>query len=206
VLPASGVALCWLLLMTLWLPALDYARSYRPLVERLARHVPRNACISGAELPRGQVVALEFMGRYRVDALHDANVAGCPYLMRLEHRNQPLPTPAGEPIGTTRSGCHFAWRARISSTTSESPASRYSTRFPRRSVSTRRARRRICRWRDVLAKLNLVRAESSSTLRMPWAMCSSNSSLWAWESARATSAKLAKIACLGPVLDTAFSQ
>ncbi|MFZ9180222.1 MAG: hypothetical protein ACO21V_13530, partial [Limnohabitans sp.] len=28
VLPAGGAALCWLLLMTLWLPALDYARSY----------------------------------------------------------------------------------------------------------------------------------------------------------------------------------
>ena len=33
VLPAGGVALCWLLLMTLGLPILDYARSNRPLVE-----------------------------------------------------------------------------------------------------------------------------------------------------------------------------
>jgi hypothetical protein len=32
VLPASGVALCWLLLMTLGLPLFDYARSYRPLI------------------------------------------------------------------------------------------------------------------------------------------------------------------------------
>ncbi len=31
VLPAAGVVLCWLLLMTLWLPLLDYARSYRAL-------------------------------------------------------------------------------------------------------------------------------------------------------------------------------
>ena len=52
VLPASGVALCWLLLMTLWLPLLDYARSYRPLVERIARHVPRDACIAAPGLPR----------------------------------------------------------------------------------------------------------------------------------------------------------
>ena len=27
VLPAGGVAVCWLLLMTLWLPLLDHARS-----------------------------------------------------------------------------------------------------------------------------------------------------------------------------------
>jgi 4-amino-4-deoxy-L-arabinose transferase-like glycosyltransferase len=41
VLPAGGVALCWLLLMTLWLPLLDYARSNRALVDRTRRHVPR---------------------------------------------------------------------------------------------------------------------------------------------------------------------
>ena len=44
VLPASGVALCWLLLMTLWLPLLDYARSPRPWVERIAALVPADAC------------------------------------------------------------------------------------------------------------------------------------------------------------------
>ena len=36
VLPAGGAALCWLLLMTLWLPVLDYARSYAPLVRGIA--------------------------------------------------------------------------------------------------------------------------------------------------------------------------
>jgi len=35
VLPAAGAALCWLLLTTLWMPALDYARSYLPLVRRI---------------------------------------------------------------------------------------------------------------------------------------------------------------------------
>ena len=43
VLPAGGVALCWLLVMTLLLPPLDYARSYRAQVERIARQVPREA-------------------------------------------------------------------------------------------------------------------------------------------------------------------
>ena len=35
VLPAGGAALGWLLVMTLWLPVLDYARSYAPVVQRL---------------------------------------------------------------------------------------------------------------------------------------------------------------------------
>lgn len=35
VLPAGGTTLCWLLLTTVWLPALDYARSYAPQMQRL---------------------------------------------------------------------------------------------------------------------------------------------------------------------------
>lgn len=95
VLPASGVALSWLLLMTLWLPLLDYARSYRPLIERVARHVPRSACVSGPELPRGQIVALEYMGGYRVDAVTAADAGGCDFYLRLEGSSRPRPTPAG---------------------------------------------------------------------------------------------------------------
>jgi len=41
VLPAGGVALCWLLFMTLWLPILDQARSYRALVERVWRQIAK---------------------------------------------------------------------------------------------------------------------------------------------------------------------
>ncbi|HEY0857592.1 MAG TPA: hypothetical protein VGE16_11060 [Albitalea sp.] len=95
VLPASGVALCWLLLMTLWLPLLDYARSYRPLIERIAQHVPRDACVSANALPRGQVVALEHMGRYEVDAFHPADASRCEFMLQLESRRRPKPPIAG---------------------------------------------------------------------------------------------------------------
>lgn len=95
VLPASGVALCWLLLMTLWLPLLDYARSYRPLIERIAQHVPRNACISAQGLPRGQVVALEHMGGYEVDAVSAAEASRCEFRLQLESRRRPKPPIAG---------------------------------------------------------------------------------------------------------------
>ena len=81
VLPAGGVALVWLLLMTLWLPLLDYGRSNRPLAERLVRHVPAGQCIA---VPQGQqslVAALEFHGQRRVDAAPDAARGRCPVLM-----------------------------------------------------------------------------------------------------------------------------
>ena len=81
VLPAGGVALCWLLLMTLWLPLLDYARSNRPLAERLVRHVPAGGCIAAPGAPPSLVAALEFHGRRRVDATAGAARGACPALM-----------------------------------------------------------------------------------------------------------------------------
>ncbi len=68
VLPAGGVALCWLLLMTLWLPLLDYARSPRPWVDLVAEHVPPQHCVSAPGLAPHLVAALEHFGGWRVDA------------------------------------------------------------------------------------------------------------------------------------------
>ena len=95
VLPASGVALCWLLLMTLWLPLLDYARSYRPLLQRIAKHVPRDACIAAPGMPRPQIVALEYLARYRVDALTPAEQTTCDYLLLVEQAKAPRTAPPG---------------------------------------------------------------------------------------------------------------
>ena len=91
VLPASGVALCWLLLMTLLLPPLDQARSYRSLVQRIALQVPRSACIAAPEVPRAQVVAMEHLGGYRVDALTPAGITACDYLVQMQSAASPGP-------------------------------------------------------------------------------------------------------------------
>jgi 4-amino-4-deoxy-L-arabinose transferase-like glycosyltransferase len=95
VLPAGGVALCWLLLMTLWLPLVDYARSPRPLVERVARHVPPEDCIAAPAASPVVVAALEHMGRWRVDARPDAEASGCPVLLRVVKRGPAPPPPPG---------------------------------------------------------------------------------------------------------------
>jgi 4-amino-4-deoxy-L-arabinose transferase-like glycosyltransferase len=86
VLPASGVALCWLLVMTLLLPPLDHARSYRSLVQRVARHVPSDACVAAPGMPRAQVVALEYLGRYEVDAVTSIGATPCSYLLVAQTR------------------------------------------------------------------------------------------------------------------------
>jgi len=92
VLPASGVALCWLLVMTLLLPPLDQARSYRSLVQRVAKLVPAGTCIAAPGVSRGQVVALEYLGGFHVDAVTPAATARCEYLLQMQTR-QPSHSP-----------------------------------------------------------------------------------------------------------------
>jgi hypothetical protein len=67
VLPAGGVALCWLLFMTLWLPPVDQARSYRLLLSRLHQHVAKGAMVCAPDAPVGLLTALEYFDGYRVD-------------------------------------------------------------------------------------------------------------------------------------------
>lgn len=82
VLPASGVALCWLLVMTLWLPPINYARSYRPWVERVATQLAPGECVAAPTLPRGAIAALEYFAGLRVEGRGSApTVTGCPVLL-----------------------------------------------------------------------------------------------------------------------------
>ena len=88
VLPAGGVALCWLLTMTLWLAPLDFARSSRPWLERVAQHVPAGSCVLVPGASRVVLAALEHGGRYRVDARPQAlSDTRCTYLLRVS-RNE----------------------------------------------------------------------------------------------------------------------
>jgi len=97
VLPAGGVALAWLLLMTLWLPLLDYARSNRPWVSQLKAHVPAGACIAAPGYARPAVAALEQYGGWRVDA--GSGDSGCAVLLRQERRGQAAAkVPAGSEV------------------------------------------------------------------------------------------------------------
>ncbi|MBL8348850.1 MAG: hypothetical protein JNL87_00920 [Burkholderiaceae bacterium] len=103
VLPAGGVALCWLLLMTLWLPLLDYVRSNRPLAERLVRQVPAGACIAAPGAPPSLVAALEFHGRRRVDATPGAARGRCPVLMmELQQRGPEVARSAAAAAAASR--------------------------------------------------------------------------------------------------------
>lgn len=62
VLPAGGATLCWLLLMTLWLPLLDHGRSYGPVSRRVAALVPPGSCVLVHGLSSAQIAALQYHG------------------------------------------------------------------------------------------------------------------------------------------------
>lgn len=71
VLPAGGAALCWLLLTTLWMPAIDFARSYVPLVRRIEATVQPSDCIAHFGLSRGQLAALRLQDKLRLEPMSD---------------------------------------------------------------------------------------------------------------------------------------
>lgn len=79
VLPAGGAALCWLLLTTLWMPLLDHARSYAPLVQRVEAVVKPANCLETFGLSRGLLTALRFHSDLRLEPASDS--AHCQWLV-----------------------------------------------------------------------------------------------------------------------------
>ncbi len=56
VISASGTTLTWVLLMTLWLPTINYAKTYRDVASRLVQAVPsQSLCINSTHLGDGQL-------------------------------------------------------------------------------------------------------------------------------------------------------
>ena len=60
---AAGMTLVWILLMTLWLPWLDFNKSYRTMVTSLAAALPeKHDCIASRYLGDGQKAMLHYFG------------------------------------------------------------------------------------------------------------------------------------------------
>lgn len=89
VLPAGGAALGWLLVMTLWLPVLDYARSYAPVVQGITSRMDAPGCVEVFGLTRPQIAALRYHGKLD---LRSAQIpSACPWLVASQDLQQSLP-------------------------------------------------------------------------------------------------------------------
>jgi 4-amino-4-deoxy-L-arabinose transferase-like glycosyltransferase len=106
VLPAAGSTLCWLLLTTLWLPLLDFGRSYGPLARGLANLVPGTSCVLVDGLSQAQIAALKQQGGLSLTRLNDPAGSACKSLV-VSPEAQPT---LDERVDLTR----WAFRARVS--------------------------------------------------------------------------------------------
>ncbi len=86
-LPAGGAALCWLLVMTLWLPLLDFGRSYAPLVQKVRGMMGEASCVNFYGLTKAQGAAFEFHGQLQLKPIAAAqgvdtpSAPACPWLI-----------------------------------------------------------------------------------------------------------------------------
>jgi hypothetical protein len=89
VLPASGATLCWLLLMTLWLPMIDFARSYAPTVRNVTAVMGHPSCVHTQGLSLAQLAALQHHGALRIEPL---DPLACDWLIVGQRHNEAFQT------------------------------------------------------------------------------------------------------------------
>ncbi len=108
VLPAGGTVLAWVLLMTLWLPALNYALSYEPMVKQARQwmDLPPSAnvatCLEQVGLTRAQIAAFQYHAPLHLmpapnDQAHDQAHAPCPW--RLASPGHPVDPQDWQTVG-----------------------------------------------------------------------------------------------------------
>jgi 4-amino-4-deoxy-L-arabinose transferase-like glycosyltransferase len=77
IISASGTTLMWVLLMTLWLPTINYAKTYRQVSARLAQVVPSGAgCINTSNIGDAQLASFSYFTK--LSLRDDSN---CPWML-----------------------------------------------------------------------------------------------------------------------------
>ncbi|MDR2638125.1 MAG: hypothetical protein LBB55_07285 [Zoogloeaceae bacterium] len=91
-----GLAVGWLLAVSLWLPWIDYGKSYRGTAAMLVRHLPRDDarreenCIAAWQLSEAQIAAFAYFERLRLTPLREGG--HCRWLL-VEGRSRSELTP-----------------------------------------------------------------------------------------------------------------
>ena len=99
VLPASGAVLCWLLVMSLWLPLLEFSRSYAPMVKKVTQLTGPVDCLQYAGISRAQGTAFRFHGQVQLMPAQ-APQANCRWLI-VDRANLPLLSAKLKVLGWT---------------------------------------------------------------------------------------------------------
>ena len=77
IISASGTTLMWVLLMTLWLPTINYAKTYRYVAARLSQVIATHTgCVNTSSLGLSQLASFDYFTR--LDLRDDPN---CPWML-----------------------------------------------------------------------------------------------------------------------------
>lgn len=83
VLSSGGVILCWLLLMTLWLPWINYGKSYSGVARQIAEKLPKRPYCVDTNVGPAQRASFAYFGGVRFAQFIDGN---CDYLLLQDNR------------------------------------------------------------------------------------------------------------------------
>jgi 4-amino-4-deoxy-L-arabinose transferase-like glycosyltransferase len=102
VLSSAGTTLMWVLLMTLWLPFVNYSRTYRDVAQQIAAHLPSDyECISPVRLGDAQVATFAYFGD-----MHFSFTDDCDVLLRQDRADY------GEPSSISQYVWRLVWEGR----------------------------------------------------------------------------------------------
>ena len=77
IISASGTTLMWVLLMTLWLPTINYAKTYRYVSARLSQVVPTDGgCIDTSNLGLAQLASFDYFTKLKL-----RDDPSCPWML-----------------------------------------------------------------------------------------------------------------------------
>jgi 4-amino-4-deoxy-L-arabinose transferase-like glycosyltransferase len=82
VLSSGGLILCWLLLMTLFMPWSNYRLSYAPVAKQIAQHLPANTRCIQSNISPAQRASFAYFGSLPIATPEQAN---CPVLLLQYH-------------------------------------------------------------------------------------------------------------------------
>ena len=91
---AAGLALFWALAMLLWMPWIDYGKSYRPVVRSLQASLPKNpGCIASRGLGEAQRAVLDYHAGIVTERTELRARPNCVLLLVQENARQPAQNP-----------------------------------------------------------------------------------------------------------------
>jgi 4-amino-4-deoxy-L-arabinose transferase-like glycosyltransferase len=102
VLSSAGTTLMWVLLMTLWLPVVNYSRTYKDVAQQIAAHLPPDYnCISPVRLGDAQIATFAYFGD-----MHFSFDEDCDVILRQDTQD------FGEPSAMSNFVWKLVWEGR----------------------------------------------------------------------------------------------